>query len=324
MAPRLALAEGFADDERVQRFIEQLHREHAFARADLRAFFARLSYNGKVLALLGAAPAAGDAAAAPVKVYWQQYRRQRLTARKISAGIGFHRAQQAHLEAAQKKYGVPAAIITAIIGIETHYGRHTGKYPVGQTLATLAFGHPQRGAEFRQELAEFLLYARDARLDPLGVTGSYAGAIGMAQFMPSSLRRFAVDSDGDARINLFAAADAIASIGNFLRQHGWRPGIGTTYPARIGGAQAARLIADTRSNDYKPTMSYADLLGYGVQTAAPQGEEARYLFVDLENRYDTEYRVGTENFYTLTRYNKSFKYAAVVADLAREIQQRAA
>ena len=314
-APAQAQAQNFAADARVSTYIDYLQKEHAFSPAELRAFFGRITYDRKVLRLAGVGADKTDKPAK--KTYWRQYRKQRLTPKKIATGIAFHKQHASALARAEAAYGVPAAIIIGILGIETHYGRHTGTYGVAQTLATLGFGHPQRGEEFLQELTEFLLYARESRVDPLSISGSYAGAIGMAQFMPSSLRRFAVDSDGDARVNLFTAEDAIASIGNFLHMHGWQPGEGITYPATVEALQAKKLITATASNAYRAVMTSEELRNYGVHTTAPEG--AHYVFVDLENRYDTEYRVGTRNFYALTRYNKSFKYAAVVTDLATEI-----
>ena len=317
----LARTVTFTDNEQVRAFIAEMQQKHGFAPAMLEQFFSRLNYNPKVLRLLNVPE--NDTEPPPLPpVYWQQYRRQRLTPKKIAAGISFYRQHRAALQQAGETYGVPPAVTTAIIGIETNYGKHTGRYPVAETLATLAFGHPRRGDEFRHELAEFLLYVRDARLDPFSISGSYAGAIGMAQFMPSNMRKFAIDSDGDARINLFSAPDAVASIGNFLIQHGWVRDTDISYPAQIAGAaNAKQLIEKTRDNSYRPLMTYAELLDYGVTTSAPAQTDARYLFIDLENRYDNEYRVGTVNFYALTRYNKSFKYAAVVTDLARMIKK---
>ena len=316
----LAIANNFSADARVQTYIQHLQQEHAFAPEELNHFFTKLTYNDKVLRLLGVPDADDEAKPSkpPKKVYWQQYRKQRLSAKKIASGILFYRQHQDLLDQAEAQYGVPAAIIAAIIGIETHYGLHTGRYLVAETLATLAFGHPQRGEEFLNELTEFLLYARETRIDPLSIAGSYAGAIGMAQFMPSSLRKHAVDFNGDERIDLFIAADAIASIANFLTAHGWQRGFAVDYPATIDSLQSKALIERTHNNDYRPVMNIEQLRQYGVQTDAP-ATGAHYLFVDLENRYDTEYRIGNENFYALTRYNKSFKYAAVVSDLAREI-----
>lgn len=314
---RVACAQGFAGDARVAAYIAYLHKEHGFSPPELETLFARLSYDDKVLRLAGVGGSSGDAPAAVQKTYWQQYRQARLTPKKTALGIAFSKTHRTVLHAAEAAYGVPAAVITAILGIETHYGKYTGNYVVAQTLATLGFGHPQRGEEFLEELTQFLLYVREARVDPLSISGSYAGAMGMAQFMPSSLRRFAVDADGDARVNLFTPDDAIGSIGNFLHMHGWQRELGITYAAQVAAPQARQLIAATAENAYRAVMSRADLDAYGVRTAAPA--PGRYVFVDLENRYDTEYRVGTENFYALTRYNKSFKYAAIVTDLAAAI-----
>lgn len=316
LAPQKVLARNFNDDERVRQFIEALRQKYYFSPAELEELFSRLSYNHKALRLVGV-PGQGKPAK---KVYWQEYRKQRLTGQKIAAGLEFYQRHLSLIRQVENEYGVPGAVITAIIGIETHYGLHTGQYMVAETLATLGFGHPQRGQEFLDELTEFLLYARETGADPTTLLGSYAGAMGMVQFMPSSIRKYAVDYDGNQRIDLYTAADAIPSVGNFLIGHGWRrERDDITYPARINKTQARALIELTAQNKYQAVMSLEELQQHGVQTSAPAA--SRYVFVDLENRYDDEYRVGNENFYALTRYNKSFKYAAVVTDLAAAIQK---
>lgn len=303
-----------AADARLAAYINHLHATHDFSKETLQQLFAGVSFDQRVLRLVGDA-----GAGAPAKtVYWRAYRRQRITAKKILGGLKFYRAHQAVLKKTERAYAVPAEILTAIIGIETNYGAFTGRYSVLRALATLAFGHSTRGAEFLNELTEFLLYARRSELDPLSVSGSYAGAIGIPQFMPSSIRKYAVTAGGSGSANLFSPPDAIHSVGNFLKSHGWRGGVGISYSAQASEADAERAIAATTQHAYKPFMSRKELRAYNIYTAAPDGW--RYLFVDLENRYDREYRVGTENFYALTRYNRSFKYAAAVTDLAGEIR----
>lgn len=313
LLPVGARAATLADDARVQAFIAEMRDAHAFSPFELSAFFSRLSVNDRVLRLIG------TTAKPAKKVYWREYRKLRLTAENIAQGVKFHRDHDDALRRAEADYGVPAAVATAIIGIETRYGEITGNFRVAEALATLAFAHPSRGDEFRAELADFLIYAREARIDPMQVRGSYAGAFGIPQFLPSSIRRFAVDFDADGRIDLFGVTDAVGSVGRFLKQHGWRRGIDISYPATMRG-DADALIEETAEHEYRPVFSYADLSARGVSApAAPADAEQRYVFVDLENRYDDEYRLGTDNFYALTRYNRSFKYAAAVTDLAAAV-----
>ena len=307
----VAPAVGIVNNDGVRAFIVYMRDKHQFSEDELERFLSQLSINDKVLSLSG-----GKLSQSPKKVYWREYRKRRLTAKNIAAGKRFWRIHAESLQKAEKTYGVSAAVIVAIIGVETRYGEYLGNFSVAEALVTLAFAHPTRAAEFRSELEHFLLYVREQGKDPLTINGSYAGAFGVPQFLPSSLRRFAVDFDEDGKINLFDMTDAIGSIGNFLYQHGWRRNMGISYLARIAGDASAivELVAD---NDYKAVFTTNQLAEMGVIFSASVTEqEEPYLVVDLENLYDTEYRVGTGNFYALTRYNRSFKYAAVVADLA--------
>lgn len=307
-----ARAASLIEEPRVRAFIRRMHVDHQFVPAELEAFFARLSINPKVEKLLG------SPAAPAKKTYWREYRKRRLTAKNVAAGVRFARRHAAVLRRAEEEFGVPAEVIVAIIGVETKYGNYLGNFSAAEALATLAFSHPTRGDEFLAELADLLIYARDVRIDPLTIFGSYAGAFGIPQFLPSSVLIYAVDFDGDGRADLFNFADAIGSVGNFLRQHGWRRGAGISYPARASSAAADAAVAVGAKNDYKAVFSRQQFADMGVLFDAPAGD-GPYLFVDLENRYDTEYRIGTDNFYALTRYNKSFKYAAAVTDLAAAV-----
>ena len=295
-------------------FIAKMNHEYGFVPEELRTFFAHMEVNRRVIELM-------DAPTAPnKKVYWQEYRARRLLPRHVVAGVKFHHRHLAALRRAEDNYGVPAEIITAIIGVETKYGRHLGNFAVGRALATLAFLYPRRGREFEDELADFLLYARDAKIDPAALRGSYAGAFGIPQFLPSSVRRFAVDFDNDGRVDLFTATDSIGSIGNFLSMHGWRRGAALLHGVAAPN-QVAPFVAATENNDYKPLFSWSELKDAGFTAKDGKPDEGPYLLVDLENRYDTEYRIGGQNFYALMRYNKSFKYAAVVVDLSEAVRQ---
>lgn len=296
----------------VEDFILHMRVEHAFVPAELRAFFASLEVSERVIELM-------DEPVAPNrKVYWRDYKSRLLKPRKVVAGARFYRRHIDVLKRAEESYGVPAQIITAILGIETNYGNYLGDFSIARSLATLAFAYPRRAREFQEELAYFLIYARQSKFDPAVLRGSYAGAFGLPQFLPSSAKRFAVDFDGDGRANLFAVVDAVGSIGNFLNIHGWQKGDPIAYSVSTRGDMRP-LIEATRNNDYKPLFSWEELREAGLSASSQTPAAGKYLLVDLENRYDTEYRIGTQNFYALTRYNKSFKYASAIFDMSQLI-----
>ncbi|MGU9951773.1 MAG: lytic murein transglycosylase B [Gammaproteobacteria bacterium WSBS_2016_MAG_OTU1] len=300
--------------EGVESFIVDMRAKHGFAPEDLRDFFSRMKVNKRVIELMDQ----------PVdksrKTYWREYRRRQLSADKIVQGVKFMRQHKADLLRAEKEYGIPPEITTAIVGIESRYGKVLGGFVTARALSTLAFAYPRRAEEFREQLAEFLIYVRQQNIDPLQLRGSFAGAFGMSQFLPESARRYAVDYDGNGRADLFAPADAIGSIGHFLQQHGWQRGGAIAVPIE-SIAMPEALVEATRNNDYKPLWTPQQLAAADVVAAAPLADEL-YLLVDLENRYDTEYRLGAQNFYVITRYNKSFKYASSVFDLSEAIRKK--
>jgi membrane-bound lytic murein transglycosylase B len=208
-------------------------------------------------------------------------------------------------------------VIIGIIGVETTFGRNIGTYRVIDALATLAFDYPKRSAYFRGELEHYLVFSRDQRIDPLRVKGSYAGAIGIPQFMPGSYRRFAVDFDGDGQINLATSpADAIGSIGNFLKSHGWVRGQPVAFVAEVSGERWRKLAGA----GIVPATPFADLPEYGVKAAADLPGDTLCALIELESPgQPLDVRVTLQNFFVLTRYNRSNLYAAAVLDLAAEI-----
>ncbi|MFA7292735.1 MAG: lytic murein transglycosylase, partial [Rhodocyclaceae bacterium] len=216
LTPTQALATSFAEDPEVAAFITEMHEKHGFETAWLSASFARLRPNEAVLRAIK------PAVVPELQRSWERYRARFLNERRITAGVRFWQAHEATLKRASAIFGVPEEIIVAIIGVETEYGKNTGRFSVMQALSTLAFNYPPRAPFFRSELEQFLLLARDNSFDPLSVKGSYAGAIGIPQFMPSSQQRYAVDFDGNGRVELTSSTtDAIGSVASFLAQHGW-------------------------------------------------------------------------------------------------------
>jgi len=250
---------------------------------------------------------------------WHAYRPIFLTRDRINGGVTFWREHAAVLADAAKVSGVPAEIIVAIIGVETSYGRNTGSYRVLDALATLAFHYPKRAPFFRSELENFLLLTREENMDPMQPTGSYAGAMGLPQFMPSSFRNYAVDFDADGRRDIWRnPRDAIGSVGNYLKRHGWQAGEVIATPAAQSAANAVQ-ISDTI--ELKHTLAeYAALGVRPLEALGPQAEAAPAVLLAYESSASaTEYWLGLRNFYAITRYNRSPKYALAVVQLADAI-----
>lgn len=258
---------------------------------------------------------------------WQQYRSRFLDTERIQAGVAFWQAHRETLERASSTYGVPAELIIGIIGVETYYGRHLGRYRVLDALATLSFDFPeehpraaQRSAFFRAELGEFLRQWHQAGLDPFKARGSYAGAMGIPQFMPSSWARYAVDFDGDGRVDLVdSTADAIGSVAHYFKAFNWQPGMPTHYAVDF---DYERLDMPTLlAPDIKPTFPVDLFTAKGVVLGAAGQQHAGPLaLVELQNGdYSPSYVAGTENFYAVTRYNWSSYYALAVLELGRAV-----
>lgn len=301
----------FADDQAVIDFARDLEQRQGFNTDALLAQFAQVRPNNKVLQLI-------KPPTSPLQRSWERYRPRFLNDRRIDGGVRFWQENQAMLARARALYGVPEEIIVAIIGVETEYGRNTGGFRVLEALATLAFNYPPRAEFFRTELEQFLLLSRENQLDPLAVKGSFAGAIGIPQFMPGSQRRYAVDFDGDQRIDLANSVDdAIGSVGRFLEQHGWQAGQPIATPARSTGEPEKPLL----EAGLRPSLKVAALNEKGILSdASPQ---ATVALIDLVSPGQaTEYWLGHENFYVITRYNRSSFYAMSVFQLGEEIRKR--
>jgi len=300
-------AAGQASYERrpeVRAFIREMAQRHGFAEKELRALFARVERAEPVLEAIQRPPDP------PV---WADYRALFLTDKRVEAGLQFWQAHQAVLERAEREFGVPAPVMVAIIGVETFYGRNAGRWRVIDALTTLAFDYPPRARFFRSELEHYLVLARDNKQDALAVRGSYAGAIGIPQFMPSSTRHYAVDFDGDGVVDLRGStADAIGSVASFLKRHGWQPGAPVQLRPLLEG-DAWRAYAGM-GVELKQTL--AELRQAGVRTDEDLPPETRAALID----FGTEQRVALRNFYVITRYNRSAMYAAAVADLAEALR----
>ena len=260
---------------------------------------------------------------------WRVYRSRFIDPVRINAGVKFWQENQEALERAEKEYGVPAEIVVGIIGVETIYGQQMGNFRVIDALATLAFNFPQshpRAAErsefFRSELEQFLMLQSRTNGDPLKPLGSYAGAMGMPQFMPSSWTRWAIDYDGDSVVDLVRSrADVIGSVANYLKSYGWQSGVPTHYPVSF---DSSRLDLEAlMTPDILPTFSVASFTAKGAVLEGPALEHAGPLaLVELQNGDgEPQYVAGTENFYVITRYNWSSYYAMAVIELGREVKE---
>jgi membrane-bound lytic murein transglycosylase B len=294
-------------------FLEEMVARHGFTREELDEAFDRTRSVPQILELM-------NRAADPKP--WEDYRSLFVTPEKISGGERFWNENGAALTLARERYGVPEEIVTAVIGIETHYGRNRGRFKVLEALATLAFEYPRRAKEFRLELEHFLLLSREESL-PLGSPlGSYAGAMGIAQFMPGSYRRYAIDFDGDGKRDLFEnTRDAIGSIANYLTAHGWQRNALIAVPASVAESATEPFRSAKLSKRYP--LSELESLGITTASAPPaERETTSAIPLTLKNRSGSEYWLGFQNFYVITRYNQSVYYAMAVHQLAKEIRDR--
>ena len=250
---------------------------------------------------------------------WWEYRAHFITEKRIAAGVDFWLEHRELLERIAAEHGVPPEYIVAILGCETFYGHMTGHDRVLDALMTLAFGQPVHSKLARSELEQFILLTREERIDPLTVTGSYAGAMGAPQFMPSSYRRFAIDADGDQHRDLWNDwADIFASIANFLREHGWEPA--TPVMSAVLVEPGAGFHIDLKNLDLNETLG--DLNAQGVDSDLTAAATTPVVLVSAEEQDGPAYRLGFKNFQVITRYNHSARYAMAVHDLAQAILAR--
>ncbi len=293
----------------VKAFVGDLVKRHGFVERELDRLFAHAKRQQAVLSAMQLRPSGARS--------WADYRSAFVNPERVQGGLKFWNRNRATLARARVQFGVPEEVIVAILGIETFYGRRTGHWRVIDTLATLAFDYPPRAGYFRAELENFLLFARDRGLNVLSVRGSYAGAIGIPQFMPGTYRRYAVDFDGDGQCDLRKAADAIGSVANFLKEHGWRRGEAALLDAQVSGAEFAAYV----DGGLRPRYSLDELEKAGVHARGIAPADERALLVELQTPgVSSEYRVGFHNFWVVTRYNHSAFYASAVIDLARTLR----
>ncbi len=291
-------------------FIQEMAQRHGYPSTELKEILAQARVLPKVIELISR-----PAEAKP----WYAYRPIFLNETRISKGVAFWKSQRETLARAEQTYGVPAEIIVAIIGVETLYGERAGSIRVIDSLVTLGFRYPKRAKFFRSELQQFLLLSREERLDPLAIKGSYAGAMGVPQFISSSYRRYAVDFDGDGLRDLLDnPKDAIGSVANYLSEHGWKADGGIAVPASVSGQGYKSLL----EKGLKPKILLQDLDAHGVTMINGVPADTRVALLELDLADGSEFWVVQRNFYAITRYNHSPLYAMAVTQLAKEIRSR--
>ncbi len=292
----------------VQGFISQMVSEYGFEDTQLKTLFGKVDLQEDIISAISR-----PAESKP----WHEYRPIFITESRIQQGAEFWREHAEVLAEAERRYGVPPSILVAILGVETRYGRHRGDYRVMDSLSTLAFDYPPRAKFFRGELEEFLVMAREEAIDPLELTGSYAGAMGQPQFIPSSFRAYAVDFDDDGRRDLWEnIGDVIGSVANYFAEHRWQPGQPIATRAKVNGTQHQSLL----DKGYRPSTTAGELGKLGVEPQTPINPGLEAALIALEAEEGTEHWVTLHNFYVITRYNHSPLYAMAVHQLAEGIR----
>ncbi|SRY36587.1 murein hydrolase B [Escherichia coli] len=302
----------FANNPNAQQFIDKMVNKHGFDRQQLQEILSQAKRLDSVLRLMdNQAPTTSVKPPSGPNGAWLRYRKKFITPDNVQNGVVFWNQYEDALNRAWQVYGVPPEIIVGIIGVETRWGRVMGKTRILDALATLSFNYPRRAEYFSGELETFLLMARDEQDDPLNLKGSFAGAMGYGQFMPSSYKQYAVDFSGDGHINLWDPVDAIGSVANYFKAHGWVKG---DQVAVMANGQAPGL-----PNGFKTRYSISQLASAGLTPQQPLGnhQQASLLRLDVGTGY--QYWYGLPNFYTITRYNHSTHYAMAVWQLGQAV-----
>jgi len=304
-----ALAE-IEDQVAVQEFIGKMVGQHQFESVELAKLFQSVEIKPNIIAAM-TRPAEG--------MPWYQYRKIFMRDSRIQGGVKFWQTNQASLELTAQRYGVPEEIIVAIIGVETLYGERTGGHRVIDALATLAFDYPKRSKFFLSELEHFLLLCREEKINPLEPVGSYAGAMGMPQFMPSSYRHYAADFEGDMKRDIWHnPADAIASVANYFAKHHWQTGQDIAFVVQANGDKYNQALTKGLS----PDITVKQLQNLEVQVPKQVSEQTLVKLLSFEQEHGDDLWVGLDNFYVITRYNHSPLYAMAVFQLSAAIKQQ--
>ncbi|MCL4151810.1 UNVERIFIED_CONTAM: hypothetical protein GTU68_056672 [Idotea baltica] len=288
-----------------------MHQDQQFDKTELTAIFDQVEVKESILKAISRP--------AEKSKPWHDYRKIFITDKRIKGGANFWQENSAALAKAEERYGVPAEIIIAILGVETSYGGNVGSYRVVDALSTLAFRYPPRSTFFRSELGHFLALTREEGMPVLAPIGSYAGAMGLGQFMPSSYRAYAVDFDDDGKRDIWTnPTDAIGSIANYLARHGWQRDEPIVHKSSISKSIPTLLL----EKGSKPSIAPATLEQAGVSTAHLPSDANKVALITLTQTQGEEYWLTRQNFYSITRYNHSRMYAMAVTQLAEAILQK--
>ncbi len=290
-------------------FVNEMAKEYQFDPKELDKVFKEVEIKDSILKAISRP--------AEKSKPWYDYRKIFITDKRITQGADYWKKHAPALARAEQKYGVPAEIILAILGVETFYGRITGGYRVVDALSTLAFRYPPRSKFFRSELKHFFILTREEQMSALNPVGSYAGAMGLGQFMPSSYREYAVDFDGDGRRDIWTnPTDAIGSIANYLHRHGWIAGESIVHKTRVRKGVPTALL----KKGVKPSIQVSALVNASVSTADLPKTAKKVGLITLTQPEGEEYWLTRQNFYSITRYNHSRMYAMAVTQLAQAIK----
>lgn len=302
---------GFLANPNVQAYIRYQVQNNGMNEWELQNFFSQVRHRSSLIATMDRPGTSRP---------WYEFKAANGSEAKIAAGRKFYAANRAVIDRAAMQYGVPPEIIVAIIGIETNYGANKGSVRVADSLATLAFDYPRRGAFFQKELTEFLKMSKEENANPFEFTGSFAGAMGLPQFMPSSFRLWAVDADGDGRRNIWTSTtDAAASVANYMRGYGWQRGGKVIVPVALQITPQLQAIIDEKTS-LKYTVGQLKQMGVMPLQAVSDNEKAVLFRLETSpNVY--EYYLGLNNFYTIWRYNNSRMYVTAVRDIANGVGQ---
>ena len=309
--PGGAAAEGYLERDDVRAYLDTIAAQHGFDRAWLTSVVADAEHQESIIAAISR-PAERALA-------WHEYRDIFVTERRIAEGVDFWNANEAALDAAAERYKVPPHIVVAVIGVETNYGGNTGSYRVLDALTTLGFDYPRRAEFFRGQLTQFLLLVREEGMDSGALRGSYAGAMGLGQFIPSSYRTFAVDFDDDGARDIWNnRTDAIGSVANYLAEHHWRGAPVIAFKA----TSPPDGIEEWVDSSLRPVRTATDMRQLGIDVPAAVADDEPASLHRFEAADGIEYWVGLGDFYVITRYNHSRMYALAVFQLAEAIRER--
>ncbi len=295
----------------VDAFIDEMVVQHQFERQELQALFQQVDVKQSILKAISRP--------AEKSIPWYRYQAIFVNEKRIRGGVKFWSRYRQTLDRAKQVYSIPPEILVALIGVETRYGENMGHYRVIDALSTLAFHYPARQRFFRGELANFLILTRQEKLSPLMPHGSYAGAMGWGQFMPSSYLSYAIDFNGDGHRNIWTdPVDAIGSVANYLARHGWQAGKSLVYPVKLTHTPPVQLL----EKGYRPSLTRTDLEQAGIPITDLPNDKDKWALIALTQKKGEEYWLVGQNFYVITRYNHSRMYAMAVMQLAEAIKKR--